>query len=74
MARFVRLLRIIQRQVRARTGALEDWLGHCPLLYFTRLARRFTDLPAPRKLREPSDVRERRVLVFSKLSLWAAAP
>ena len=64
MARFVRLLRIIQRQVRVRTGALKDWLGHPSMLYFAVPTHRMIDLPAAQKIREPSDVRERRVAMF----------
>ena len=43
MARFLRLLRIIQRQVRVRTGALKDWLGHPSMLIL-----RGPDSPADR--------------------------
>ncbi len=74
LAQFTRLLRIVQRQVRLRTGALEDWLGHGSLLHFVDLTRRTIRLPAAQKIREPSDVRERRVSVFLSLSMWAAAP
>ena len=60
------LLNFGQRQVRSTTDALEDWLGHCSLLHFGAPARRLIRLPAPQKVREPSDVRERRVRGFLK--------